>query len=180
MSRQKLNLHSGNLKLAPSSSPNRPIIWLAVHLCSTAAWGSEWWTLLGCRAGVRHRRVKHPQHRQTCTPLPRPLTLPSPNSLGISMRPRPPPLLPLAATEPGKAVVPHPPVPAPQAPQASHMLVSPFPPTQGSRPAQQKPETKPTVCLYCHSSSHPQMNLSISVLIKCFTFPVCFFFLSFF
>uniref|UniRef100_A0A3B5L164 Uncharacterized protein n=1 Tax=Xiphophorus couchianus TaxID=32473 RepID=A0A3B5L164_9TELE len=72
-----------------------------------------------------------------------------------------------------RAVRPWCPTLLPRTPGLPHAGVS-LPPTQGSRPAQQKPETKPTVCLYCHSSSHPRMNLSISVLIKCFTFPVCF------
>lgn len=83
----------------------RPLTWLAVHLCPTAAWVSGWWTLLGCRAGDRRLRVNPcPRHR-VCTPPPHPLTRSSPSSLGNSQPPPPPPLLPLAATEPGKAVV---------------------------------------------------------------------------
>lgn len=35
-------------------------LWLAVRLCPTTAWGSGWWTLLGCRAGARRQRVKAP------------------------------------------------------------------------------------------------------------------------
>lgn len=109
-SQQNLPLDDAPWKRYPRPCPNAPppLIWLAVHLCPTAAWVSGWWTRLGCRAGAPRLRVKPPPRHRACTPQPRPLTLSSPSSPEISMPPPPQPLLPITATEPGKAVVPPP------------------------------------------------------------------------